>query len=71
MQFVPISDPSNATVLLGHTDWRSAVSALITQWASIGRPYSSGEVAACVHNESRAEYARCSVIVRNRLTLQE
>jgi len=48
MQFVPISDPSNATVLLGHTDWRSAVSALITQWASIGRPYSSGEVAACV-----------------------
>jgi len=29
------------------------------------------EVAACVHNESRAEYARCSVIVRNRLTLQE
>lgn len=29
------------------------------------------EVAACVHNESRAEYARCSVIVRNRLTAQK
>lgn len=47
-QFVPISDPSNGGVLLGHTDWRSTVSALITQWASINRPYSSGEVAACV-----------------------
>jgi hypothetical protein len=28
-------------------------------------------VAACARNESRAEYARCSVIVRNRLTAQK
>lgn len=43
-----ISDTSNASVLTGHTDWRSAVDALLTYWTSKNRPFSSGEVAAAL-----------------------
>ena len=47
-QFVPLSDSSNAVALQGQTDLPGAISALLTYWASINRPYSSGEVAACI-----------------------
>ena len=43
-----ISDPSNASAIAGIMDWRSAVDALLTFWASKRRPFSSGEVAACL-----------------------
>ncbi len=45
---IAISCPSNAQVLSGHADWRSAVDALLTYWTSKNRPFSSGEVAAAL-----------------------
>lgn len=43
-----ISNVLNASVLSGHTDWRTAADALLAFWISKGRPFSSGEVAACM-----------------------
>ena len=46
--FIPIPDPSNADVLQGQSDWRTALALLLDHWVNAGRCFSSGEVAACL-----------------------
>lgn len=48
LNVIAISCSSNAQVLSGHADWRSAVDALLTYWTSKNRPFTSGEVAAAL-----------------------
>lgn len=43
-----ISDPANATPIAKSPDWRQAVLDLLTFWTSIGRCFSSGEVASAL-----------------------
>jgi hypothetical protein len=45
---ISIEDPRNEEYLRTATDWQEAVTELLTFWAKEGRPYSSGEVAACI-----------------------
>jgi len=43
---VAVSDPSNAAHVANSSDWRTAVTDLLTAWIAAGRCFSSGEVAA-------------------------
>ena len=46
MNQIEVKDPQNLTPIANCPDWRQAVDALLAFWIGLGRPFSSGEVAA-------------------------